>query len=81
LTERKELRTKISKGYQVVVPSELRREFRLEVGDEVIWTLDKGWISTRFTKKSALSNIIGLGKSGTKASAVALKKRVQKGEL
>jgi len=81
LTERKEARTKISKGYQVVVPSELRREFRLEVGDEVIWTLDKDKVSTRFRKKSTLSNIIGLGKSGTKASAVALKKRIQKGEL
>ena len=81
MTERREVRTKISKGYQVVVPSELRREFRLEVGDEVIWTLDKGWVSTHFRKKSTLSNIIGLGKSGTKASAVALKKRIQKGEL
>jgi len=81
LIERKDVRTKISKGYQVVVPSDLRRAFNLDVGDEVIWTLDKDKVSARIRKKSMLSNIIGLGKSGTKASAVALKKRIQKGEL
>ena len=33
------------------------------------------------SKKPALSNIVGLGKSGTKGNAVTLKKRIQKGEL
>jgi AbrB family looped-hinge helix DNA binding protein len=81
MVERRDIRTNISKGYQVVVPSDLRRTFNLEEGDEVIWTLQKGKVLARFRKKSTLTNIIGLGKSGTKASAAALKKRIQKGEL
>lgn len=32
-------------------------------------------------KRPMLSNIIALGKSGTKKNAVTLKKRIQKGEI
>jgi bifunctional DNA-binding transcriptional regulator/antitoxin component of YhaV-PrlF toxin-antitoxin module len=33
LTEQTEIRTKISKGYQVVVPSELRKQYGVAEGD------------------------------------------------
>lgn len=37
-------------------------------------------ITRGIRKKASLANIVGIGKSGTKSNAVALKKRIQKGE-
>lgn len=31
------MKTKISKGYQVVVPAEVREKFGLEPGDILLW--------------------------------------------
>ena len=33
---KEKIRTKISQGYQVVVPSELRKLYEVSVGDEVL---------------------------------------------
>jgi bifunctional DNA-binding transcriptional regulator/antitoxin component of YhaV-PrlF toxin-antitoxin module len=74
------IRTRISKGFQVVVPSELRRQYKLDVGDEVIWGVGEKVVTTEFHKKPSLLNIMSLGHSGIKGNAVEKKKRVQKGE-
>jgi AbrB family looped-hinge helix DNA binding protein len=81
LTEQKEIRTKISKGYQVVVPSELRKQYGVAEGDEVLWISSDRGVTTEFRKRSSISNIVALGASGKRETSVALKKRIQKGEL
>lgn len=75
------IRTKISKGFQVVVPSALRRQYKLEAGDEVIWGIRDEEVVAEFHKRRSLDNIVSLGSSGTKSGALELKKRIQKGEL
>ena len=81
MTERREIRTRISKGYQVVVPSELRKEYGVAEGDEVIWIASDHGVTTEFRKRPSIANIVGLGSSHERDSSVALKKRIQKGEL
>ena len=76
------VRTRISKGYQVVVPSELRKRYEVSVGDEVLWEISNKGVSVQLQKKPSLSGIVALGRSGSKSSSsVKLKKRIQKGEL
>ena len=75
------VRTKISKGYQVVVPSELRKRYDVTVGDEVLWEISSRGVSVELHKKPSLSDIVSLGHSGHRSSSVELKKRIQKGEL
>ncbi len=79
MPESREIRTRISRGYQVVVPSEVRRKFDVGTGDEVIWVMDEGGVRTDFRKRPSIENLIGLGKSGKKESSVALKKVIQRG--
>ena len=81
MTERREIRTRISKGYQVVVPSELRKEYGVVEGDEVSWIASDQGVTTEFRKRPSIANIVGLGSSHERDSSVALKKRIQKGEL
>jgi bifunctional DNA-binding transcriptional regulator/antitoxin component of YhaV-PrlF toxin-antitoxin module len=75
------IRTKISKGYQVVVPSELRKRYDISIGDEVLWEISNNGVSVQLHKKPSLSNIVGLGHSHRRSSSVELKKKIQKGEL
>ncbi len=77
----KVFRTKVSRGYQVAVPSELRKRYGVDVGDEVIWILEDKTVRTDFRKRSGLDGIVSIGASGRKESAVELKKRVQRGEI
>jgi AbrB family looped-hinge helix DNA binding protein len=81
LTEQREIRTKISKGYQVVVPAELRKQFGIAEGDEVLWISSDQGVTTKFRKKPTITNIIALGGSGRKQDSVTLKRKIQKGEL
>jgi bifunctional DNA-binding transcriptional regulator/antitoxin component of YhaV-PrlF toxin-antitoxin module len=81
MPEREKIRTRISKGYQVVVPSELRKRHDIGVGDEVLWEVSNNKISVVLRKKPSLTNIIALGASGKRSSSVELKKKIQKGEL
>ena len=76
-----EMRTRISKGYQVVVPSQLRRIFNVKIGDEVVWIVGKDEVKAQFRKKPSLENIVSLGNSGMKRSSVELKKQIQRGEI
>ncbi|MDA4122003.1 MAG: AbrB/MazE/SpoVT family DNA-binding domain-containing protein [Thaumarchaeota archaeon] len=79
MSERQVFRTKVSQGYQVAVPAELRRKYGIGVGDEVVWMVDGGEVRTDFKKKPSLESIVSLGRSG--GNAVETKKRAQKGEL
>lgn len=82
MTEIQTIRSKVSPGYQVAVPAELRRKYGIGVGDEVVWIVEDEQVKADFRKKPALENIASLGHSGKKdMNAVESKKRVQRGEL
>jgi bifunctional DNA-binding transcriptional regulator/antitoxin component of YhaV-PrlF toxin-antitoxin module len=81
MSEDREIRTRISKGYQVVVPVALRKQYEVDVGDDVIWIVSDGDVRTRFHKRPSIKNIIGIGHSGSRESSVSLKKRIQKGQV
>ncbi len=82
MTEEKNMRSRISPGFQISVPSELRRKFGVDVGDEVVWILKDDEVRTDFRKRPGLENIVGLGSSGKKGeNAVEWKKKAQRGEL
>lgn len=82
MPEQQTLRSKVSPGYQVAVPAELRKKYGIGVGDEVVWIVEDEQVKADFRKKPALENIASLGRSGKReASAVELKKRVQSGEV
>ena len=73
--------TKIYKGFQTVIPSEIRNKLKLEVDDIVEWFMDEnGSIYVNFRKKSNFEDIIGIGGTGYKTDSVKLKKMASKGE-
>jgi len=75
------LSTKIYKGFQTAIPSEIRKKLNLEVDDIVEWFLDEnGNVNIEFRKKSNFEDIIGIGKTPYKTDAVKLKKKAAKGE-
>ena len=80
-SSKEKIRTKISKGYQVVVPWQLRKRYEVSVGDEVLWEISNKGVSIQVHKRPSLGEIVGLGHSGKRASSVELKKRIQKGDL
>ena len=80
MTEEAKIRTRISKGYQVIVPSVVRRQYKLSVGDEVVWEVGAMGVTAEFRKKPSLYNIVSLGRSRRKENAVETKKRAQKGD-
>lgn len=75
------LSTKIYKGFQTAIPSEIRKKLNLEVDDIVEWFLDEsGNVNIEFRKKSNFEDIIGIGKTPYKTDSVKMKKKVAKGE-
>lgn len=70
-------KTKISKGFQTVVPSAVREAFDVEPGDYVEWTEGQDGLVVRFRKRKRLRDLTGFG--SVPADAVAVKKRVQRG--
>lgn len=59
---KKLIKTKISKGYQTVVPAEVRAKFKSEPGDEVIWSIIGKDVFIRIkrrTKADPIKELIG----------------------
>ncbi|MDI6655160.1 MAG: AbrB/MazE/SpoVT family DNA-binding domain-containing protein [Candidatus Hydrothermarchaeota archaeon] len=73
------MKTKISKGYQVVVPAEVREKFELEPGDMLLWEKKNDEVVVKPKKRARLEDIMGI--ISVKANAVELKKKAQRGEL
>lgn len=56
------VRTKVSKGFQTVLPAAVRKKFGVGPGDEVIWTIVGDEVFIRVRKKGGkdpLSEFIG----------------------
>ncbi|MEM2481413.1 MAG: AbrB/MazE/SpoVT family DNA-binding domain-containing protein [Candidatus Hadarchaeales archaeon] len=77
----KNLETKISKGYQTVVPAKLRKAYGISPGDRTIWEEGKGEIKNQDQKEKELQEIIGMVSGREGMDAVELKKKAQRGEL
>jgi len=61
------IKTKISKGYQTVVPAEIRLKFNSEPGDEVIWSIIGEDVFIRIKRKTKTDPIRKLiGRFSTK---------------
>jgi AbrB family looped-hinge helix DNA binding protein len=69
--------TKISKGYQTVIPSKIRKSHKIMPGDILDWTDTEEGILVKPRKKRTLKDISGLIK--TDGDAVESKRSVQKG--
>lgn len=70
-------KTKVSKGYQTVIPSAVRDNFDVEPGDYVEWEKGADGLLVRFRKRKRLRDLTGIG--GAPGDAVEVKKRVQRG--
>lgn len=56
------IKTKLSKGYQTVLPSEIREKLNAEPGDEIIWSIIGEDVSIRLKKRipiNSIKNLIG----------------------
>ena len=51
------IKTKISKGYQTVVPAEIRSKFNSKPGDEVIWSIIGKDVFIRIKKREKIDPI------------------------
>jgi AbrB family looped-hinge helix DNA binding protein len=71
--------TKISKGFQTVVPAEIRKKFNLGPGDMLEWVSTEEGVELKFRKKVTIDDILGMV-DGPETDAVELKKKAQRGE-
>ncbi|MFH1821233.1 MAG: AbrB/MazE/SpoVT family DNA-binding domain-containing protein [Methanobacteriota archaeon] len=68
------IETKVSSGFQTVLPAEIRKKFDVGPGDGVVWTVIGDEIFVRVRKKGGadpLSKLIGAFPTKTRADATA----------
>lgn len=75
--------TKIYKGFQTVIPSEIRKELNVKDTDIIEWVVNKkkNNVTVSFRKKASLHDLSGMGKINKVTNAVDLKHKSQKGRL
>ena len=75
--------TKIYKGFQTLIPSEIRRELGVNDTDIVDGVVDKknSTVTVSFRKKSSLHDLSGMGKLDKVTDVVDLKHKSQKNML
>lgn len=73
------MKTKISKGFQTVVPKDIRKKLGIEPGDSLLWEDKNGNIVVRPKKRTTIEDITGMISVG--GDAVVSKKKAQRGEL
>ena len=74
------VKTKISRGFQVVVPAHIRKKLNLKPGDEITWKSTKEGIIIEPYKKIVFNDVYGILDDKDDLDAVQIKKRIQKGE-
>jgi AbrB family looped-hinge helix DNA binding protein len=68
------IETKVSSGFQTVLPAKIREKFNVGPGDEVVWTIIGDAIFVRVRKKGGkdpLSELVGAFPTKTKVDATA----------
>ncbi len=68
------IETKLSSGFQTVLPAEIRERFGVGPGDKVVWTMIGDEIFVRVRKRGGedpLSKLIGAFPTKTKVDATA----------
>ncbi|MBX7077075.1 MAG: AbrB/MazE/SpoVT family DNA-binding domain-containing protein [Methanobacteriaceae archaeon] len=74
--------TRIYKGFQTVVPSDIRKKIDLKQNDKLDWGIDSnGDIKIKVKKEKTLDDLSGLISLPYETDAVELKKKSQRGEL
>lgn len=71
-------KTKISKGFQTVVQSSIRKKFSVGPGDLIEWVPSEEGVELKFRKKVSLDEITDIVDT-EKTDAVELKKKAQRG--
>ncbi|MDI9437000.1 MAG: AbrB/MazE/SpoVT family DNA-binding domain-containing protein [Euryarchaeota archaeon] len=71
--------TKISKGFQTVVPARIRKRFQVGPGDIMEWIPTGDGVELKFRKKVAIDDVLGMVEE-PETDAVELKKKAQMGE-
>ncbi|MEE8400965.1 MAG: AbrB/MazE/SpoVT family DNA-binding domain-containing protein [Candidatus Hydrothermarchaeaceae archaeon] len=73
------MKTKISKGFQTVVPKDIRGKFGIKPGDSLLWEERGNEVVVKPKKKTTIEDITGIISVG--GDAVTSKKKAQRGEL
>ena len=72
--------TKVSKGFQTVIPSKIRKKLNVQAGDCVKWSLHDNMVTIEFNKEVTFEDICGIIDDNSELNAVQIKKRIQRGE-
>ena len=75
--------TNIYKGFQTVIPAEIRNKLNVSDNDIVCWNLDEEneQVIITFKIKPNLHDLSGIGKLDKVTNAVDLKHKTQKGQI
>ena len=75
--------TKLYKGYQIAIPSKIKKELDIKENEIVEWRSDKTTrtITLSFRKKESVMDLAGIIEMDEETNAVELKHNVQRGKL
>ena len=73
------MKTKISKGFQTVVPKKIRAKLGLKPGDSLIWEARDDDVIIKPRKKQTFEDVAGMISMG--GDALVSKKKAQRGEI
>jgi len=74
------METKVYKGYQTIIPSEIRKKLGIKPEDKIVWNLNEdGAVNLNFKKQKTTKDLVGCISSKNKPNSVQLKKQSQRG--
>ena len=74
--------TKLYKGFQTVVPSEIREELNLTIEDSLDWSIEEGKMVIEIKRQRPISDLSEFVITDSEATdAVEIKKKSGRGEL
>ena len=73
--------TQLYKGFQTVVPSQIRKQLNLDLDYILEWDISKnGKVEVEFRKKTSFMDLKGIVKSDDSTDSVKLQRKMRKGE-
>lgn len=73
--------SKIYKGFQITIPSSIRKELDISLDDRVEWSIEGGNIKLNIKKQESLDLLTNIVESHYPTDAVEIKKKAGRGEL